>query len=165
MKTWSEAIRDGAVSGSIASLASTAALSACGRGENRNAYAPTNATSHWVWGEHATSQGKPSMKYTALGYGIHHASSMLWATVYEKMFGKRAEDKALEPALAGGLAVAALACFVDLKLTPQRLTPGFERHLSARSLFLVYATFGLALAVRGFAARESGKRGKELWER
>ncbi|ESJ25561.1 hypothetical protein B551_0203050, partial [Cupriavidus sp. HPC(L)] len=49
------------------------------------------------------------------------------------------------PAILAGLAVAAAACVVDLRLTPKRLTPGFERRLSPWSLALVYVAFGLAL--------------------
>jgi hypothetical protein len=35
---------------------------------------------------------------------------------------------------------------------PERLTPGFERRLSNRSLVMVYAAFGAGLALAGLAA-------------
>lgn len=151
-KTWPEALRDGAVSGSVASIVSTAALGSRGEQENGTPYAPTNAISHWFWGDRAARQDEPSARYTGLGYAIHHASSTLWAVLYEKWFGDRAEHGEILPAIAGGAAVAALACFVDYNLTPQRLQPGFEKRLSRPSLFLVYATFGAGLALRGLAA-------------
>ncbi|RJF95089.1 hypothetical protein D3871_16635 [Noviherbaspirillum saxi] len=47
MNNWRQVFRDGAVSGSIASVISTSVLSARGRQENGTPYAPTNAISHW----------------------------------------------------------------------------------------------------------------------
>lgn len=152
MKSWPQAIRDGAVSGSVASVLSTAVLSARGQEEDGTPFAPTNAISHWFWGERAAWQNGPSARYTALGYAIHHASSTLWAVLYEKWFGEKAERGELLPAVVGGATVAGLACFVDYKMTPQRLQPGFEKRLSTPSLFMVYASFGAALVLRGLAA-------------
>lgn len=152
MKTWSAAFRDGAVSGSLASILSTIVLSARGKTENGTPYAPTNATSHWLWGDRAARQDRPSGKYTATGYAIHHASATLWAILYEKWFGGRADRGDARAALAGAAAVSALACFVDFRLTPERLTPGFEKRLSRPSLFLVYAAFGAGLALRSLAS-------------
>ena len=54
--------------------------------------------------------------------------------------------------------MAALACFVDYKMTPERLQPGFEKRLSTPSLFMVYASFGAALVLRGLAASGKGRR-------
>lgn len=152
MKTWPQAFRDGALSGSVASVLSTAVLGARGEKEDGTPFAPTNAISHWFWGDRAARQNAPSMRYTALGYTIHHASATLWAVLYEKWFGEKAERGEILPAVVGGAAVAGLACFVDYKMTPERLQPGFEKRLSTPSLFLVYASFGAALVVRGLAA-------------
>ena len=152
MKTWPQAFRDGVISGSVGSILSTAVLSARGEQENGTPYAPNNAISHWFWGERAARQDGPSMRYTAVGYAIHHASATLWAVVYEKWFGEKADRGELVPAVAGGAAVACLACFVDYKMTPHRLQPGFEKRLSTPSLFLVYASFGAGLVMRGLAA-------------
>jgi hypothetical protein len=38
-------------------------------------------------------------------------------------------------------ATATLAYAVDYHVVPKRLTPGFEAHLSGRSMFYVYAAF------------------------
>jgi hypothetical protein len=151
MKNWPEAIRAGAVSGSVASVLSTGVLAARGEQESDTLYGPTNAISHWVWGDRAAQHDEPSVRYTALGYAIHHASSTLWAVLYEKWFGEQADRGRILPAAAGAAAVASLACFVDYKLTPHRLQPGFEQRLSKPSLFLVYASFGAALILRGLA--------------
>lgn len=132
MKSWPEALRDGVATGAVASVLSTVVLALRGRRESGSTYAPTNAISHWLWGERAAHQNRPSARYTLPGYLIHHASSMLWATLYEKWFGRRgAHDlRGAPPAqVLGAAAVSALACFVDYQLTPQRLHPGFEKRL------------------------------------
>lgn len=153
MKSWNAAWRDGIRSGSLASLTSTAALSICGECENGSPHAPTNAISHWLWGERAEREDGASVRYTAVGYAIHHASATLWAVIYEKWFGTRAERRDVAAASAGAAVVASLACVVDLTLTPPRLRPGFEKRLSTGSLILVYGAFAAGLAVRGLAAR------------
>jgi len=154
MKSWPEAVRDGVITGSFASVVSTAVLGARGERENGTPYGPTNAISHWFWGDRAAQHDEPSARYTAVGYAIHHASATLWAVLYEKWFGDKAERGEILPAVAGAAAVAGLACFVDYKMTPQRLQPGFEKRLSTPSLFLVYAAFGAGLALRGLAASQ-----------
>lgn len=149
MKTWSRALRDGMVSGSVASITSTAVLAGRSEIENRTPYAPTNAISHWLWGNRALHQDRPSTRYTLLGYATHHASAILWATIYEKIFGDQADQGQVASAVVGGEAVAVLACFVDYQLTPQRLQPGYEARLSKRSLGLMYGVLGLSFALRG----------------
>lgn len=151
MKPWTKAIKDGVISGGITSALSTVALAARGRQESGSAYAPTNAVSHWFWGDEAAHHNEFSARYTLVGYGIHHGAATLWATLYERWFGRTAERGDLIPALAGGAAVSALACFVDYKMTPHRLQPGYEMRLSKRSLLMVYGAFGVGLALRGLA--------------
>ena len=153
MKDWKTAIRDGAVSGAAASILSTAVLSAMGRREAGSAYAPTNATSHWVWGDRAAVQDGPSWRYTALGYLIHHASASFWAVIYEKWFNASGHREPVLPAIAKGAAVAGLAAFVDYQLTPRRLQPGYEMRLSRKALLAVYAGFGLAMAARSMLVK------------
>lgn len=148
MKDWTTAIRDGAVSGAAASIVSTAVLSAMGRREAGSAYAPTNATSHWIWGDRAALQDAPSWRYTALGYVIHHASASFWAVIYEKWLNASGRREPVLPAIAKGAAIAGLAAFVDYQLTPRRLQPGYEMRLSRKALLAVYAGFGLAMAAR-----------------
>ncbi len=148
MKDWKTAIQDGAVSGAAASVLSTAILSEMGRREAGSPYAPTNATSHWVWGDRAAVQDTPSWRYTGLGYLIHHASATFWAVIYEKWFNASGHREPLLPAIAKGAAIAGLAAFVDYQLTPRRLQPGYEMRLSRKALLAVYAGFGLAMALR-----------------
>jgi hypothetical protein len=146
-KPWSHAARDAAVSGAAASIASALALLACGVRENRHASAPVNAVSHWVWDEKAVRQNRPSLRFTLLGYLIHHGAAMLWASLYEK-FLARANDTAARTLQKTAL-TSAVACIVDFKFTPRRFTPGYERRLSKPSLFLVYSAFAIGMASAG----------------
>lgn len=149
MKPWKDALRDAVVTGTTASLTSTAALAVCGEVETGRPLAPTNAISHWYWGDRAARATRFSWRHTVLGYVTHHGASIFWALVYEKLFGARRTHQSPAGALADAAAVAALACFVDYRLTPHRLQPGFEQRLSRRSLFAVYASFGAGFALGG----------------
>ena len=105
---------------------------------------PINATSHWLWGERAMHQHGTNMRYTATGYLIHHGSSLLWASVYERWFAPRTSTMA--NATTNAVVVSALAAATDYLLTPKRLTPGFERHLTLGSMVLVYGAFAAGMA-------------------
>jgi len=146
-KPWHQAARDGAVSGAAASIASALTLLARGARENRNASAPVNAVSHWVWKEDAVHHDRPSVRFTLLGYVIHHGAAFFWATLYEK-FLARSTDSAAQTLQKTAL-TSAVACIVDFKFTPRRFTPGYERRLSKRSLVLVYSAFAIGMATAG----------------
>jgi hypothetical protein len=145
MKTWSQAARDSVISGSIASLLSTAVLAARGQRETGSPFAPTNAISHWLWGDRAARHDEANKRHTLLGYVIHHGASTLWAMLYEKWCGNLVRKKGMASAAIGAATVSGLACFVDYQLTPRRLRPGYEMHLSRSSLFWVYAAVGTGL--------------------
>jgi hypothetical protein len=153
---WRRAARDAAVSGAAASIASTLALLACGARENRHASAPVNAVSHWVWDEDAVRQNRPSLRFTLLGYVIHHGAALFWASLYEK-FLARPNDSTARTMQKSAL-TAAVACVVDFKFTPRRFTPGYERRLSKQSLFLVYSAFAVGMASAGLLKRRSEHR-------
>lgn len=144
--TWKRAVKRGLLSGTGASIVSTIALAARGRSEAGSALAPINAVSHWYWGDRATRADRASLKYTVPGYLTHHATSIFWAVLFEKIFGSALRGKPV-PTAAASVATAAIACFVDYQMTPKRLTPGFEHRLSKTSLFLVYAAFAAGLAL------------------
>ena len=142
MKTWRQAVRDGATAGSLASLLSTAVLVVSGQREAGSPFAPTNAISHWLWGDHAARHDEADKRHTLTGYAIHHGASTLWGILYEKCCGNLLHERRIGSAVAGAAAVAGLACFVDYQLTPKRLRPGYEKRLSRSSLFWVYAAVG-----------------------
>lgn len=152
MSHWKQALREGAIAGSVASMASAAALLVAGRRENGHAAAPVNAISHWVWDRPALRRDRPSLRHTLVGYLVHHGASIFWATLHARAWGCRPEAKQPGPAVAGAAAAAAVACFVDYRLTPRRLTPGFEHRLSRESLAAVYVCFALGLALGSMAA-------------
>jgi hypothetical protein len=155
MKTWTKATKDAVVSGSLASVLSNIALAAGGARESGSPFAPINAVSHWFYGDRAAEHDELSMQYSVVGYAIHHTAATFWAVFYEKWFGEAAENRDIVPALAGGMAVSSLACFVDYKMTPHRLQPGYEMRLSKRSLFIIYAALGAGLAMRGLLVGKS----------
>lgn len=151
--------------GSTASVASLLALVWGGHRDCNSALAPVNAVSHWLWRDVALRQQGPSLRYSVPGYLIHHSMSVLWAVVFEGLLHApskakiaRAPAPLAEHPLAVGLGVSALACFVDLRMTPERLTPGFERRLEPGSLTAVYLMFGLGLALPRLLDRRSKGR-------
>jgi hypothetical protein len=152
MNPWKQALREGLVAGSVASLLSTAALVLAGRRENRDAAAPVNAISHWVWDRPALYRDGADLRHTVVGYVVHHAASVFWGVLHARAWGCRPEAKRPGPAFAGAATAAAVACFVDYRLTPRRLTPGFEHRLSSGALLAVYACFALGLAIGSMEA-------------
>lgn len=151
-------LRRAAISGTCASLVSTGMLVRGGSVDCGSAFAPVNAVSHWIWGERAMHVNRPSFRHTVLGYVIHHAMSVFWAAFYEGAVAHRGAHRAAPALVLSGLAIAGIACFVDLKCTPHRLTPGFERRLSPSMLALVYLAFGLALPLASMLVRRATRR-------
>ncbi len=157
MVSWKRAVSRGVLSGTCASILSTLALAVRGSRENDSAVAPINAVSHWYWGDRATHVDQPSFKYTVPGYLTHHATSVFWAILFERIFGGGLRGRPA-PTTAASAVTAAVACFVDYQMTPKRFTPGFEHRLSKKSLCLVYVLFGAGLAVTEIARSSPSRR-------
>lgn len=153
MKPWNAAFREALLSGTVASLLSAAALAWAGRREERASAAPLNATSHWLWGDRALRRDRPTLRHTLAGYLIHHAAATFWAAVHARALGDKPQAAEPVPALAAASITAAAACFVDFRLTPHRLTPGFEHRLSRPALAGVYACFAVGLALGSLVMR------------
>jgi len=152
------------VSGSAASVVSALAAYGLSARENRAPFAAINAVSHWLHGPAAYGADGPSLRHTLPGFVIHHASSLLWAALYEVLLRSVVDRKAVEgtdrPAARGrpdaadrwatAAVVTAIGALTDLRLVPPRLSPGFEHRLSKRGVALVYLGFacGLALAAQ-----------------
>jgi len=151
LAAWRQALREGAVAGTTASLLSTLALLALGRRQAGSAAAPLNAASHWLWDEEALHADRPSWRHTLVGYLTQHAASVLWATLYARVVGPREEAKRLPNAIAGGIALSAAAYVVDYTVTPKRLTPGYEHRLDGRGMFAVYAALAAGFALGAVA--------------
>lgn len=146
--------RDTLRTGTIATAATTLAVSALGKMEQDNAIAPINSVSHIAWGDKAAAQESPSLKYTLTGALLNSAAVVSWAAVHTLLFGRRVRPS-MAQALLGGTAVSALAYVTDYHVVPSRLTPGFEKRLSNLSLFAVYGCLAAALAT---GALVSGRR-------
>jgi len=153
MENWKIALRRGLVSGTTASLLSSAALAAFGKRETGSMFAPTNAISHWIWGDKAARRDGPTLRYTLVGYLIHHASATFWAVLFERFAGEKLDGKSVALTVEAATAASAVACFTDYQLTPPRLRPGYEKRLSVPALAVVYGAFGLGLAAGALLSR------------
>ena len=155
MESWNMAFRRGRVGGATSSVLSTAALALLGRRDAGSAFAPTNAVSHWIYGDEALREDTPTLRHTLPGYLIHHGSAMFWSVLFERLCGRLLDRKDTALTLGAATAASAVACFVDYRLTPARLQPGFEAHLSRPSLAVVYGAFGVGLALGAMLSRRS----------
>jgi hypothetical protein len=159
MGRWRDILAEAAVAGSVASLFSAAMLALAGWRETPGAAAPLNAPSQWLWGpSEALASDQADCRHTVSGYLIHHAAASFWAVLHAAALGRRREMAQPLPALAAAAATTAIAAFVDLRMTPERLTPGFQHRLSTRALVATYACFALGLAVGSLAVRRARDR-------
>ena len=158
---WVRAGRQALVSGTLASALSTAVLGVLGKIKMNKPAAPTNATSHWLWGERAYGEHDPSLQHTAVGYATHHASAVMWATIFERWLNYSRTLSTPEIA-RDAAAMTAIASFVDYQLTPPRLRPGFETHLSRGELVGVFAAFGVGLALGAVLNRQHDRRMQDV---
>lgn len=157
MEEWVRAGRQALVSGTLASVLSTAVLALLGKSALGKPLAPTNATSHWLWGERAYNEFDPSFQHTAVGYATHHASAVMWATIFERWLNYSGTLRPSE-IVRDAAAMTAIASFVDYQLTPPRLRPGFEAHLSKGALAGVFTAFGAGLALGAILNRQHERR-------
>lgn len=141
--------RQATVSGSLASLFSVIALIVRGRRDAGSAIAPLNAPSHWLFGREALQADRPSWRHTLTGLLIHQGSSMMWGVLYDQLFCKQRKNSNVAALAAGAVGFTAAAALVDLKLVPNRLTPGFEHRLSRKSLLITYGAFAAGLTLSG----------------
>ena len=128
-------------------VATTAAAAICGLVENGKAAAPVNAISHIVWGSKATRRNDPTAKYTGVGAALNAGAMLSWAAFHHWLFRPDRRSASLAGALARGAITSGIAYAVDYHVVPKRLTPGFEDRLSGRSLFAIYASLAVSLAV------------------
>ena len=143
----SELARRAIVSGTAASLASAAALMAGSKIRDNSWAGGLNGPSQWLWGESEAYTRKATFRNTALGYVIHHSTSIFWAVLHETIFGGSRKKKPALQHCTEAISSAATAYVVDYHLTPPRLRPGFEKHVSPTGMVAVYAAFAAGLAI------------------
>jgi membrane associated rhomboid family serine protease len=153
MIDWKPALREGAFSGTLAGLLSAAVLLASGRRENGSVVAPVNAESHWLWGDAALREDRPTLRHTLAGLVTHQLSTVFWATLYALVRGKR-KPATVSAALLGGIATSAAAAAIDYTIVPKRFTPGFENRLSTGSMLAVFAAIAGGVALGSLLLRD-----------
>lgn len=152
-----QTFRHACVSGSAASVASTVALAVCGEAEDGSAAGPINGPSQWLWGREEAYTKQATWRHTATGYVIHHAMSILWATLYERAC-RSEERKSVARICVEAASVTSLAYFIDYRVAPPRLRPGFKKHLGPGSLLTVYLAFAAGLALTSIARQSISGR-------
>ena len=157
VNTAQRAIKDGL----LAAAFSGGSMAVRGKMDTGSAVAPVNAPSQWVHGQEAVHREDVTASHTLVGAAIHTASAMLWAGLYEGLQARR-ERRTVTGALVDAAGVAALAAVVDLKLVPERLTPGFQHRMTNRSLWMVYGSFALGLALGGLQRRHEAPTVSDL---
>ena len=148
-------IQNSIATGSIATAATTAAASICGRIEEGEPIAPLNAISHILYGDEAAAHTEPSAKYTMPGVLLNTAAITGWAVVHELVFNGRRRPQTLPQAIAAGAVTSTLAFVTDYYVVPNRFTPGFEKRLSNKSLAGIYATLAASLGIASWLRHRS----------
>ena len=153
---WKQALIEGTVTGSIASVLSTAVLAAAGALQTGSATAAVNAVSHWLWGDESLFAEHPTLRHTLTGYLTQHAASIFWGVLYSRFYGHRDSAKEWPQAVAGGIATSAVAAVVDYGLVPKRLTPGYEHRVSPGAMVAIYGALAAGFALGAVTLGKGG---------
>jgi hypothetical protein len=140
------------VTGTVASVVSTAALALLAKAEDKSPLQPINATSHWLHGDEAARHDEVDAVHTLLGYATHHASAVFWAVPFETWFAIR-PPRSPGKLVRDACAMSVIAAAVDYGATPRRLTPGWELVVSKKSMAATYGAMALGLAAGALVAR------------
>jgi hypothetical protein len=140
------------VTGSVASIVSTFALAAMAKAEGKGGIQPTNATSHWLYGDNAARMQEVDFAHTGAGFATHHASAIFWSVPFEAWLEEH-PPQSLTALLGSAAAVSALAAVVDYGITPKRFTPGWEHVLSKPSMVGAFGSLALGLALGAVVSR------------
>jgi len=143
---WTQALREGAISGLLGGGLSAIALAVFGKRASGSAVAPINAVSHWVWGDEALHDDEATMRHTPLGLATHMTAAVFWAVLSARVLRRNP--------VAGAAATSATAFVVDYTVTPKRLRPGYEHRLDGVGMFAVYAALAAGLAAGALLQRD-----------
>ena len=136
---------DTVAAGSAATALTTATILCLGHEHDSSMWAPLNAVSHITFGDEAAAHTEWSAKYTGTGTALNTVAVFSWAAMHAGVM-KMLPRQDLPSAIGAGVAVAAAAYVVDYYVVPERLTPGFEKRLTGRSLFWIYSALAAGLA-------------------
>ncbi|WFU50751.1 hypothetical protein [Sinorhizobium terangae] len=81
--SWQETALAAVVTGTVTSIVTTVALALLARSEGKSIFQPTNATSHWMYGDAAGSVRSADARHTLFGYCTHHVSAIFWAVPFQ----------------------------------------------------------------------------------
>ena len=152
MNKMSQLIVSALVTGTVASIVSTAALAAMSKAEGKRAVRPANSTSHWLHGEDAGRVEELDMPHTGTGLATHHASAVFWAVPFEAWLAFHPPRSNIE-LMRNASAMAAVAAIVDYGIVPERLTPGWELVLSRKSMIGGFASLAVGLTAGALASQ------------
>lgn len=155
---WKRATKQALVSGTAASLLSTAIMALAGKLERNAPAGPLNGPSQWVFGRKAARHRSFDRRYTITGFLIHHLTATGWALLHERVFGRDKARQSPARRLRNAAITATVANVVDYKLTPRRLQPGFDAQLSRKSMLAIYAAVAVGLTVYDVTRRNRRPR-------
>ena len=145
-------IRIALYSGIGAAVAAFTAVALLSRLEGHSAARPINATSHVLWGPHDAPREKVDVAHTVPGLFINVGAAFSGRGLC--FFRARGIKRDTTRGIIGrAFGTSLLAAVVDYGLMPQRLRPGWELALRARSVALALAALGAGLAAGGLTAR------------
>ncbi|WP_246530078.1 MULTISPECIES: hypothetical protein [Paraburkholderia] len=147
------AVPSGLLAGCLSAATAAAASTDASSG---SAFAPINAVTHSLWPQRALRERDFSIRHTVTGFTIHQAAAIFWAVMFEALVDRMAgpaPSRRPGATAAAAAATVASAYVVDYKVVPDRLTPGFEAHLSRRSLGNVYVALGAGLLAAALLRR------------
>lgn len=153
MKRWRQAIADSVIPGVVAGMAITLTAAWRGRTDSGSAAAPINAATRVFRGDRAAAVARATLRHTVPGVLINMAAATFWAAVMQKLFGAAIDRRAAPAALLGAAATAGMAYVTDYKLVPERVTPGYEKRVSRRSLLVIFGAFAAGLAAGAHLGR------------
>lgn len=135
------------VTGTIASVVTTATAAVVSRMLGRSAVAPINAASHVAHGRVALRRDRPSVQHTLVGLGVNWAASVALGHVYETLVTRGAKPT-IGSAVTRGVLTAGSAYLVDRYVVPERLESGFQRQMPNKAVLVVYVALAVALPLR-----------------
>jgi hypothetical protein len=136
----------------ITTAATSAAVTALAKADTHHAAAALNAVSHILWGDDAAKVDDWDVRHTLVGSAINGSAMGAWSILHEAL--PRAHT--WWGAALKGVLLSATAYVVDYHVVPKRLTPGFERRLSASSMLVTYGVLAGAFAYSEHAAAAAG---------
>jgi hypothetical protein len=144
IETLSRAMFSGASAGVASALVAAAGASKSGH----RPYSAMNAVAHCIWPEQAPKEEAPSVRFTAVGSGIHLGSAVFWGVLFETLCTSRACPRDV---VAAAIATSVTAYVVDYHVVPKRFTPGYEARLSKHALGSTYVALGAGFAMVALA--------------